>query len=75
MNSVCVCVFLVGVCCQGRGLPADRRGACCFLLGMLLLEFPLDFSCRDQNSGRAGEETDATGGNQRRQRFLGSSDD
>lgn len=46
-----VCVYR-----EGRGLPDDRRGACCFLLGMLLQEFPLDFSCREQNSGRAAEE-------------------
>lgn len=52
-----VCVF-VHVCVyrEGRDLPDDRRGACCFLLGMLLQEFPLDFSCREQNSGRAAEE-------------------
>ncbi len=59
------CVFLEGEggvgCWRIRGLPADRRGACCFLLGMLLQEFPLDFSCRDQNSGQAGEETGYNG--------------
>lgn len=48
---VSVCVYR-----EGRGLPDDRRGACCFLLGMLLQEFPLDFSCREQNSGRAADE-------------------
>jgi len=43
---------------ERRRLPADRRGACCFLLGMLLKDFPLDFSCRDQKAaGQAGEET------------------
>lgn len=45
VKCVCVCVFLMegveeeeegGVCWKSRGLPADRRGACCFLLGMLL---------------------------------------
>lgn len=50
---VCLCKCLYR---EGRGLPDDRRGACCFLLGMLLQEFPLDFSCREQNSGRAAEE-------------------
>ena len=50
---VCVCECVCGG--ESRGLPTDRRGACCFLLGMLLQDFPLDFSCRDQNSGRAGE--------------------
>lgn len=56
-KSICaeLCVF-AHVCLQRRGLPADRRGACCFLLGMLLLllllrDFPLDCSCRDQNNG------------------------
>lgn len=42
---VCLCFWCVG---KGRSLPADRRGACCFLLGMLLQEFPLDFSCRSK---------------------------
>lgn len=67
---VCVCVC---VHAEGRGLPDDRRGACCFLLGMLLQEFPLDFSCREQNSGRAAEEADATRSNHSQQRVLGSS--
>lgn len=60
IKCACVCMWLYvclsnrgGVCLQSRGLPADRRGACCFLLGMLLQDFPLDFSCRDQNSGRS----------------------
>lgn len=63
----------VSVYAEGRGLPDDRRGACCFLLGMLLQEFPLDFSCREQNSGRAAEEADATRSNHSQQRVLASS--
>lgn len=61
-----------GCLLQGRGLPADRRGACCFLLGMLLREFPLDFSCRDQSCGRVSVWENKTGGERSRQPSVGS---
>lgn len=74
---LCPCVLAevwvcesVCVCRTKEVLPDDRRGACCFLLGMLLQDFPLDFSCRDQNKFRKSLR-----GNQSQERFLFSSAD
>lgn len=71
-NRECVCVSdlleRAGAYLLTAAVLAAFSSACCYK------SFHLTFHA-DQKSGQAGEETDATGGNQSQQRFLGSSDD